>query len=528
MLTAIEIENFKGFGPRQRIEFAPITLLFGPNSAGKSTIIQCLLYLQALLEHGEANVDRTVLGGQSVDLGGFGRFVHRLDVRRDIKIRAEFATSGSLERFGRLDDEIAFPDLDDDTASAWIEFTVRDRLGSALVDRVEIGIDATREPLVSLEWAHPQRLEDGRRARIYMNHPSLGNTAKSVADSWSVVALREPELVSVAANSRRGKGKSNPSKNSRASGLVPELAPVFLLEGRGPSALPPLAEPIRVRAQAGAAHTGQELVEIRAFLEMTVLGTARQLAAHLTEMLYVGPLRLVPPRGYLYERASPSRSWADGLAAWDALLRDRGALVRSLNSWLSDDRLRVKCQVEVHDLVLPYEDPGDGGGVEDIMIEDAWNVRDRVRRLVLRVGSDHALVLPSEVGTGVSQLIPVVVASIIPGVRLVVLEQPELHVHPAIQVGLGDLLIESSRERFFIIETHSEHLVLRLLRRIRETTEKSLGDDDPPLTKEKLSVVYVEPTAEGIVVSRLRVDDQGEFMDRWPRGFFGERMKELL
>lgn len=553
MLTALELENFKGFGPRQRIEFAPITLLFGANSAGKSTIIQSLLYLQALLERGEANVDRTDLGGKGVDLGGFARLVHRLDVKLAIKIRAEFRITGTLERFGRLDDEIAFPDLDDSTESAWIEFTVRSRMGEPIVDEVAVGLGPTRDPIVTIEWAHPHRVEEGRRARIDMTHPALGPLGREVAEAWARVAQPEPAATAGHAKKTRSARKNHTPVAAAA------YRPVFLLQGGGGSALPPLLEPIRVVSPARSTDTGQSLVELRSFLEMVVLGTARQLSAYLSEMLYVGPLRAVPPRGYLYERTSRPSSWADGLAAWDMLLRDRGKLVTNLNSWLSQSRLGVNCEVEVHDLVLPYEDIDGQGGLDDITIDGAWNVRDRVRRLALRVGP--SLVLPSEVGTGVSQLIPVVVASILPKTRLIVLEQPELHVHPAVQVGLGDLFIEASRDRSLIIETHSEHLILRLMRRIRETWEhdqsslegeqplelpsrrKKSGRGDPkqvtrpsridtvsakfPLTPDRVSVMYVEPNRDGVRISRLRVGDDGQFQDLWPRGFFDERFEEL-
>src|SRR5690348_17997801 len=101
MLTSVEIENFKGIAARQSIEFAPLTLLFGANSAGKSTILQSLLYLHELIERGTADVDRTELGGNALELGGFARLVHRHDTDRAIVVRAEFATPGSLERFGR-------------------------------------------------------------------------------------------------------------------------------------------------------------------------------------------------------------------------------------------------------------------------------------------------------------------------------------------------------------------------------------------------------------------------------------------
>lgn len=194
-------------------------------------------------------------------------------------------------------------------------------------------------------------------------------------------------------------------------------------------------------------------------------------------------------------------------------------LVERTNQWLK--RLGTGCQVVVQQLF------DRGADAEDL---SANHVDKTVRRLLLDTGAG-SLVLPSEVGAGVSQVIPVVVAALegLGGLSLV--EQPEIHVHPAVQIGLGDLFIDAAtREigrRTLLIETHSEHLILRLLRRIRQTTEMELGDA-PAFSEDKLSVLYVEGLPEGVRVRRLRVDDHGEFKDRWPKGFFAERMEELL
>ena len=61
-LTRIEIENFKGIGKRQIIDLRPITLLFGPNSAGKSTILQALHYVREILERQNPDPDQIVVG----------------------------------------------------------------------------------------------------------------------------------------------------------------------------------------------------------------------------------------------------------------------------------------------------------------------------------------------------------------------------------------------------------------------------------------------------------------------------------
>jgi predicted ATPase len=72
------------------------------------------------------------------------------------------------------------------------------------------------------------------------------------------------------------------------------------------------------------------------------------------------------------------------------------------------------------------------------------HVDKTVRRLLLDTGT-NSFVLPSEVGAGVSQIIPVIVAALDSRSGLMLVEQPEIHVHPALQVGLGDLFIERSR-----------------------------------------------------------------------------------
>ncbi len=235
-----------------------------------------------------------------------------------------------------------------------------------------------------------------------------------------------------------------------------------------------------------------------------MVGTVAQLARSLHDALYIGPLRTVPPRGFLYQRVGRISSWADGLAAWDLIsLADRPILVEHTNEWLR--RLGVECQIVVQQL---YDSSASAEELSN------GHVDKTARRLMLDTGGG-SLVLPSEVGAGVSQVIPVVVAALEGRAGFTLVEQPEIHVHPAVQVGLGDLFIQSVTQdgprRTMLIETHSEHLILRLLRRIRETTEKELPDGAPSFSADKLSVLYVETDPDGVHIRRLRVDESGEF-----------------
>ena len=105
MITAIEIENFKGIGDRIRIDLKPITLLFGANSSGKSTIIHALHYAREVFVRGNLDADRTETGGDFVDLGGFRNFVHNHDLDRQVALRLDlsldFDQGVMLPYFGR-------------------------------------------------------------------------------------------------------------------------------------------------------------------------------------------------------------------------------------------------------------------------------------------------------------------------------------------------------------------------------------------------------------------------------------------
>lgn len=143
-----------------------------------------------------------------------------------------------------------------------------------------------------------------------------------------------------------------------------------------------------------------------------------------------------------------------------------------------------------------------------------------------------------EVGSGLGYVLPVLLA--ISTADVAFLQQPELHLHPALQCELADALIVALNDGAFggiqaegckqiIAETHSEHLLLRLLRRVRQTADPDRSLDPHSLGREDLVVIYVDPKPDGTsIVKHLRITNEGEFMDRWPRGFFGERDMELL
>lgn len=157
--------------------------------------------------------------------------------------------------------------------------------------------------------------------------------------------------------------------------------------------------------------------------------------------------------------------------------------------------------------------------VELFMNEISQADIERVTELKLVDILKNTSVTHRDVGIGISQVLPVLVTAYASKNRLIAMEQPEIHLHPALQAELGDVFIEAAfgdRKNTFILETHSEHLILRLMRRIREGKVKP----------EDIGVVYVEPSPSGSKFTELQLDEDGDFIDEWPGGFFEESFRE--
>ena len=151
------------------------------------------------------------------------------------------------------------------------------------------------------------------------------------------------------------------------------------------------------------------------------------------------------------------------------------------------------------------------GIVEDVAVEARG--RAGVSIEVRPTDLDRQVELAS-VGVGVSQVLPVLTVCLLaePG-DIVLLEQPELHLHPALQMRLADFLlacVDSGRQ--IIVETHSEHLVNRLRRRVAEDGSNDVG--------ELVRIVFAERDAEGHTVFRPSdINPLGGLSEDWPDGF---------
>jgi predicted ATPase len=153
---------------------------------------------------------------------------------------------------------------------------------------------------------------------------------------------------------------------------------------------------------------------------------------------------------------------------------------------------------------------------DEIVPEIEFSVKSRIHgELKVRAGSGQSLQSLASSGFGYSQLLPILVNGLLPppGPGPLIIEQPELHLNPALQVRLAEFLALLARNglRDVIIETHSEHLVnaVRVL--------AAEGALDESLCK----VYFIDVETDRPAVHEMTIDSAGTIAD-WPRNFFGE------
>jgi hypothetical protein len=538
-LKTVRIENFKAIQGPAEIDIKPITLLFGPNSAGKSTIIQALHYAREVIERGNVDPDQTAIGG-AMDLGGFQQLVHGHDLDKPIKLGFSFVVDSiSLPEFTFMNpnnvtegieekieeaDEILF---DVTIEAAWSHLlgvptvTTYDlTINGQFLARIQASKDARQIQLTEVNDSH-DFLRDPEEGEHDEGSPCHDNF-----DESPIYSADEPEPYGHA-----------PQQDSSAFSIVTPNVGVY---GQN-SSLPPLNRPVEL-----AEEDAKKLLFSERICQL--LSASRWcLNEVLKTFIYLGPSREIPPRNFKPVKWPDDSRWAGGLAAWDLLFwynerwYENPKFINHLNEWLSrKDKLDTGYKVEQ----ILFKELDINGSLMFALrkgraLDDEWVTKELESlqthsRVVLRDLRTGINVLPQDVGFGISQILPVVVLSIFvhnyTG-SLVAIEQPELHIHPAMQVALGDLFIEQSvgmdADKTFLLETHSEHLLLRLLRRIRESTNGD-NSDGVDLYPEDIGIYFIEPGDETTVIAKIDVDDDGEFLDQWPRGFFEERAKELF
>ncbi len=227
-------------------------------------------------------------------------------------------------------------------------------------------------------------------------------------------------------------------------------------------------------------------------------------------IFYLGPLRVYPHRSYRWTGERPQDVGRRGEWAIPALLAAQKHGLRGSQGNGQQPPIEEYVAHWLRELGL----------VHSFRLQQIAAHRQDYEVRV-RLAEDAPEVLITDVGFGVSQILPVLVLCYyVPEGSIILLEQPELHLHPAVQTGLADVLIDAIKTRNVqvVVESHSEHLLNRFQRRIAE--EEILNTDT--------AFYFCEMGKKGVSqLTPLMVNEFGS-ISNWPHNFFGNEMGDLI
>ena len=454
-ITSLTLRNFKAIGPvEQRINFRPITLLYGPNSAGKSTIVQALHYLSEILSRNNCDPGTTQIGGK-LNLGGFRNLVHLHDPDTPIELGLGLTLGDSLlsgyggdgeEEHLLLGEVLGSEQVYDlnQVASVEVRLIVRwsRQLQQAYVADYFVAVNGEAFARISATADQKQIILSELNCEHAMFSESLtedeeslsvGNGLQNLLDEY----VTAPETIS-------GEVITSPLQLRFAHGAMPVFGASLPLAPTTDRLDEEESDPRQQRTEKEQKEAERREEEIRQaerkfasltrYLSRIVVGAGELARDCLQQFIYLGPLRDIPGRHYSPELSPGLARWSSGLGAWDQLYNEGETLVEKVNAWLADDK-RLDAGYEIHYSEykpLPLDSPlmvALRRGDEELFESSEWiqaqlDAIDTRRQVTLRDQRTDIDLHPEDLGTGISQVLPVLVAALGHNKNIVAIEQP--------------------------------------------------------------------------------------------------------
>jgi predicted ATPase len=575
-LKKMTLENFRSFKGKHEIEFSPITLLFGVNSAGKSSVIK------AIKKHESLSLNDAFHGEDSVSIGL--HFSYQNDINSGFKKLIQLEKVRRIFRWhemkehakNTLDVLIAAKSIGVVRSISTVNLEHSDKFTADNPDNKNKTFLATREMLeihlddnlfFSLAGYRDEDFNFDHRAVFAVqrpfvneNHPLFENS--SIKEDLCTIS----KIFDNAQEEARG----------HASYCFGQI-----LSGRSDDEF---AEVLDVFSYYFPAEIEDHKIRIWSAIMTTILlflqGEIERVGDFSQNFDHLGPLRSIPDLVFKekYRKERPLILFDDrpirrseqaiddgyfGRDTWQSLAASKGyrpkaeedeSLIDNVNDWLAHwfNTPYAIDIINAYSFLVDTPEKLQALAEGRVSEDHLSSVESSVKIRNLMNGS---VTSASDVGVGISQLVPVIVNAITSSAFSV--EQPELHIHPRMQTMVADLFVfgglykaleketqvdkdqvttiktknldgsekeryclkkEDQEKSFILAETHSEHLMLRLLKRVRQNI---LHPDD-------LAVYYFQSESGVSKPVRIGIDEEGDFTNQWPEGFFEERLEELF
>ena len=513
MLREYRLTNFKAFGGTVTIPIRPLTLIFGANSSGKSSIFQSLLMLKQTLEEAKNPETALLPKGSLVDLGTYSDFVHRHEIDRNFEFRARFDLNNPLTLSPRK--TVSEASLD-------VRFSYMKEHQPALLSRGNVTVGGERQPIASYPFDEILESESNIHFHYktefwkrwwnalhhcYEDSSSSRDLAFLISKNFEASGHDAEEWAKESILMDRMKAGNSEDLDSisreKLDEWIPEMMDVEVY--RYQNFLP--YDPFKYGSRTFLPTMDKTI--LYKWIGLPVMQSCSSFQAILEGLVYLGSLRSQPERYY----------WSDGDVS--EYVGQRGEDFPSILFKKQD--VLEKTNEDLKRLGVGYSLEPSALHHEDASPSDFFSLH----LVDTRTGIDASL---RDVGFGISQVLPIVMQSRLSEKKTLLVEQPEIHLHPAHQAELGDLFIRSAKEQgnTLLLETHSEHLLLRIMRRMRETSTGELPEGAPAVRPEDIMVLFVEPDGSQSIVREMPLNERGELVKAWPGGFFEEGLREIF
>jgi len=477
MIETISLQNFKAFQELRELQLKPVTVLCGTNSCGKTTILQSILLMKQTLESQNPN-QTLLLNGRFLHLGSFEDLLFQHDTGRSMNFDFTFRVSAFDQpiRAGRY--SIPLPVL---LANFFGGAEVREALVRLRVSLRSLNHKAGKTEISPLTVTAFD-IEFGQRSSELRHHLGL----QRLTDGSGAYRIAWNNLLSIGQKGPRTALSGTLDATVKFSTICPV------------SIIPPGEE----KEKAVPIH-----------LMIPLYYSFELLRGVFSSYSYIGPLREEPSRRYIYEDEVVEIGVKGENAAY-IYMAERDTPIREHFFYdAQQDRFPRVGSTDLHSAVQRWLELMN---IHDLLPKSSKEI---IYLSLLANPAARTRVSIADVGFGVSQIFPIILEGLrMPKTGTLILEQPEIHLHPNLQMQLADYLISLALSgKNVVVETHSDHIVNRLVRRLVE--------DETDQLKDLIAVYFVTATPEGSQHAPVEIDGSKGIVN-WPTDFFDQSATE--